>query len=142
MQHAFVEDGPELGGTRSVQNGLPGHTGGHLLLQLSQVPIGARAEDRAGVVRGLEQAGDDEGLIPAQDRGLGFDAGPFLEPAVQALLLALLQVLPQAGQGTAGVQPGAASRRGGKSWLIARLAVWARAGTESMPPIARGHVPE
>jgi hypothetical protein len=44
--------------------------------------------------------------VPAQDRGLGFDVGPLLEPAVQALLLALLQVLPQVGQGAAGVQLG------------------------------------
>jgi hypothetical protein len=43
---------------------------------------------------------------PAQDRGLGLDVGPLLEPAVQAPLLALLQVVPQAGQGVAGFQPG------------------------------------
>ena len=29
-----------------------------------------------GVVLGLQQAGDDERLVPAQDRGLGFDVGP------------------------------------------------------------------
>jgi hypothetical protein len=51
-----------------------------------------RALRIAGVLFGLRQAGDDEWLVPAQDRGLGFDVGPRLEPAVQALLLALLQV--------------------------------------------------
>src|SRR5206468_1158173 len=59
-----------------------------------------------GVVLGLEEAGDDEGLVPAQDCGLGFAVGPFLEPAVQALLLAYFQVVPQAGQGAAGVELG------------------------------------
>jgi hypothetical protein len=86
VEDIFVEDAPELGGTRSVEYFLSG--------------------------LGLEEAGDDEGLVPAQDGGLGFDVGPLLEPAVQALLLALLQVLPQAGQGASGVQLGTASRRG------------------------------
>ena len=67
---------------------------------------GAGAEDGAGVLFGLQQAGDDERLVPAQDRGLGFNAGPLLEPAVPALPLAPLQVIPQAGQGAAGVQLG------------------------------------
>src|SRR5947209_4997697 len=53
------------------------------------------------------------------------DVGPLLEPAVQALLLALLQVLPQAGQGTPGVQA-RVPRRGGTGRAIARLAVWAK----------------
>ena len=88
------------GAARSVQDGL---AGGYLLVQ---VAVGSRAEDRAGVVLGLEQAGDDERLVPAQDRGLGFDVGPLLEPAVQALLLALLQVIPQAGQGASRIQLG------------------------------------
>ena len=114
MKDAFVEDAPELGGTRSVQNGLPGHPGGHLLFQVGQVAVGAGAEDGAGVVLGLEEAGDDEGLVPAQDRGLGFDVGPLLEPAVQALPLALLQVVPQAGQGAAGVQLGYRVEAGGE----------------------------
>ena len=39
MQHAFVEDAPELGATRSVQNVLPGHPGGHLLLQIGRVAV-------------------------------------------------------------------------------------------------------
>ena len=89
VQHALVEDAPELGGTRSVQNCLTGQPGGYLLVEIVEVPAGAGAEDRAGVVFGLQQAGDDERLVPAQDRGLGFDAGPLLEPAIQALLLAL-----------------------------------------------------
>ena len=50
--------------------------------------------------------GTTSGSYPAQDRGLGFDVGPLLEPAVQALLLALLQVIPHAGQRAAGVQLG------------------------------------
>jgi hypothetical protein len=32
MQDALVEDAPELGGTRSVQNGLSGQPGGYLLV--------------------------------------------------------------------------------------------------------------
>jgi hypothetical protein len=32
MQDAFVEDAPELGRTRSVQDCLAGQTGGHLLV--------------------------------------------------------------------------------------------------------------
>jgi hypothetical protein len=32
VQDAFVEDAPELGRTRSVQNYLPGQTGGYLLV--------------------------------------------------------------------------------------------------------------
>ena len=52
------------------------------------------------------KAGDDERLVPAQHRGPGFDAGPLLEPAGQALLVASLQVIPQAGQRAAGVQLG------------------------------------
>ena len=32
VQDALVEDAPELGRTRSVQNGLPGQTGGYLLV--------------------------------------------------------------------------------------------------------------
>ena len=106
MQDALVEDAPELGRTRSVQNCLSGQTGGYLLVQVVQVAVGAGGQDRAGVLFGLQQAGDDERLVPAQDRGLGFDAGPLLEPAVQALFLALLQVIPQAGQRAAGVQLG------------------------------------
>ena len=85
---------------------LSGQTGGYLLVEVVQVPVGAGAEDRAGILFGLQQAGDDERLVPAQHRGPGFDAGPLLEPAVQALLVALLQVVPQAGQGAAGVQLG------------------------------------
>ena len=81
-QDAFVEDAPELGRTRSVQNGLPGQPGGYLLVQVVQVPVGAAGQDRAGILFGLQQAGDDERLVPAQDRGPGFDAGPLLEPAV------------------------------------------------------------
>ena len=106
VQDALVEDAPELGRTRSAQNGLPGQTGGYLLLEVVQVPVGAGGQDRAGVLLGLQQAGDDERLVPAQDRGLGFDAGPLLEPAVPALLVALLQVIPQPGQRAAGVQLG------------------------------------
>ena len=106
VQGAFVEDAPELGRTRSTRNCLPGQTGGYLLLQVVQVPAGAGGQDRAGILLGLQQAGDDERLVPAQDRGLGFDAGPLLEPAVQALPLAPLQVIPQAGQRAAGVQLG------------------------------------
>ena len=69
VQDAFVEDAPELGRTRSVQNCLAGQTGGYLLVEVVQVAVGAGAEDRAGVVLGLEQAGDDERLVPAQDGG-------------------------------------------------------------------------
>jgi hypothetical protein len=98
-----------LGRTRSVRNGLAGQTGGHLLVQAVQVAAGAGGQDRAGVLFGLQQAGDDERLVPAQDRGLGFDAGPRLEPAVRALLAALLQVVPQAGQRAAGVPARSAS---------------------------------
>jgi hypothetical protein len=93
------------GAPRSVHD-LAGEAGGYLLVQVVQVAVGPRAEDRAGVVLGLQQAGDDERLVPAQDRGLGFDVGPLLEPAVQALTLAFLQVVPQAGQGAAGIQLG------------------------------------
>ncbi len=32
VQDAFVEDAPELGGTRSVQDCLAGHPGGYLLV--------------------------------------------------------------------------------------------------------------
>ena len=106
MQDALVEDAPELGRTRSARNGLPGQTSGYVLVEVVQVPVGAGAEDRAGILFGLQQAGDDERLVPAQDRGLGFDAGPLLEPAVLALLVALVQVIPQAGQRAAGVQLG------------------------------------
>ena len=80
MQDAFVEDAPELGRTRSVQNCLAGQPGGYPLVEVGQVAVGAGAEDRAGILLGLEQAGDDERLVPAQDRGLGFDVGPLLEP--------------------------------------------------------------
>jgi len=31
LEYAFVEDAPELGRTRSVQNCLPGQTGGYVL---------------------------------------------------------------------------------------------------------------
>jgi hypothetical protein len=108
VQDAFVEDAPKLGRTRSVQYFLSGQAGGYLVVEVGQVAVGAGAEDRAGVVLGLEQAGDDERLVPAQDRGLGFDVGPLLEPAVQALLVALLQVIPQPGQ--RGVRRRAAAR--------------------------------
>ncbi len=94
VQHALVEDAPELRRTRSAQNCLAGQTGGYLLVEVVQVAVGAGAEDRAGILSGLQQAGDDERLVPAQDRGLGFDVGPLLEPAVPALFLALLQVIP------------------------------------------------
>jgi hypothetical protein len=113
VQDALVEDAPELGRTRSVQNGLSGQPGGYLLVEVVQVAVGAGGQDRAGVLFGLQQAGDDERLVPAQDRGLGFDAGPLLEPAVPALLVALLQVVPQAGSARRGCparvpRPGAA----------------------------------
>ena len=106
VQDAFAEDAPELGRTRSARNCLAGQAGGYLLVEVVQVPAGAGGQDRAGVVLGLEQAGDDERLVPAQHRGLGFDAGPLPGPAVQALLAALLQVIPQAGQRAAGAQLG------------------------------------
>ena len=76
VQDALVEDAPELGRTRSVQNCLAGQTRGYLLLEVVQVAVGAGGQDRASVLFGLEQAGDDERLVPAQDRGLGFDARP------------------------------------------------------------------
>ena len=79
------------------KNCLPGQTGGYLIVEVVQVAVGAGAKDRAGVLFGLQQAGDDEGLVPAQDCGLGFDVGPLLEPAVQALFVAL-------GAVTAGVR--------------------------------------
>ena len=69
MQDALVEDAPELGRTRSVQNCLAGQTGGYLLVEVVQVAVGAGAEDRAGILFGLQQAGDDERLVPAQDGG-------------------------------------------------------------------------
>ncbi len=47
--------------------------------------------------------------------GLGFDAGPRLEPAVQALPLALLQVIPSRIRAPRVSSSGTASRRGGKS---------------------------
>ena len=71
-----------------------------------------------GTLLGPEQAGDDERLVPAQDRGLGFDVGPLLEPAVQALLLSLLQVIHRrvrprvSSSGTAEIQADNAPRRG------------------------------
>ena len=71
VQDAFVEDAPELGRTRSARNCLPGQAGGYLLVEVVQVPAGAGGQDRAGVLVGLEQAGDDERLVPAQDRGPG-----------------------------------------------------------------------
>jgi hypothetical protein len=85
---------------------MAGQAGGDLLVQVGQVAVEADAEDRAGVVLGLEEAGNDEGVVPAQDGGLGFDAGPFPEPAVLALLVVLLQVVPQAGQDAPRVQLG------------------------------------
>src|SRR5580704_9932159 len=72
----------------------------------SRFAVGAGGQDRAGILLGLQQARDDERLVPAQDRGLGFNVGPLLEPAVQALLVALLQVVPQAGQRAARIQLG------------------------------------
>ena len=65
MQDALVEDAPELGRTRSVQNGLSGQPGGYLLVEVLQVAVGAGGQDRAGILFGLQQAGDDEGLVPA-----------------------------------------------------------------------------
>ena len=103
---ALAGDAPELGRTRSVRIGLPGQAGGYLLVQVLQVPVGAGGQDRAGILFGLQQAGDDERLVPAQDRGPGLDACPLLEPAAQALLVALVQVIPQARQRAAGVQLG------------------------------------
>ena len=70
---SLVEDAPELGRTRSVQNCLPGQTGGYLLVEVVQVAVG-RADRIARRTLGLQQAGGDERLVPAQDRGLGFDA--------------------------------------------------------------------
>ena len=32
VQHALVEDAPELGSVRAVQHGLPGQAGGHLVI--------------------------------------------------------------------------------------------------------------
>jgi hypothetical protein len=80
VQDALVQDAPELGRTRSVQNRLSGPGG---RLPAPPGPRGCRRageQDRAGVLLGLQQAGHDERLVPAQDRGLGFDAGPLLEP--------------------------------------------------------------
>ena len=62
------------------KNCLASQTGGYLLLEVVQVAVGAGGQDRAGILFGLQQAGDDERLVPAQDRGPGFDAGPLLEP--------------------------------------------------------------
>ena len=76
VQDAFVEDAPELGRTRSVQNGLAGQPGGYLLIEVVQVAVGAGGQDRAGILFGLQQARDDERLVPAQHRGPGFDADP------------------------------------------------------------------
>ena len=40
VQDALVEDAPELGRTRSVQNCLAGQTGGYLLVEVVEVPAG------------------------------------------------------------------------------------------------------
>ena len=47
----------------SVQNCLPSQAGGYLLVEVVQGAVGAGAEDRAGVVLGLEEAGDDRGRV-------------------------------------------------------------------------------
>ena len=78
-------------------------------LVADETGLGKSLVARGVIARAIEQlqdddSVDDERLVPAQDRGLGFDVGPLLEPAVQALFLALLQVIPQAGQRAAGVQ--------------------------------------
>jgi hypothetical protein len=41
VQDTFVEDAPELGRTRSVQDGLAGQAGGYLVVQVGQVAVGA-----------------------------------------------------------------------------------------------------
>ena len=61
VQDAFVEDAPELGRTRSVQNCLAGQPGGYLLVEVVEVPVGAGAEDRAGILLGRQQAGTTSG---------------------------------------------------------------------------------
>ena len=40
VQDALVEDAPELGRTRSVQNCLTGQPGGYLLIEVVQVAVG------------------------------------------------------------------------------------------------------
>src|SRR5580704_16506575 len=59
----------------------------------SRLPSRRALRIARGILFGLQQAGDDERLVPAQDRSLGFDIGPLLELAVQALFLALPQVV-------------------------------------------------
>ena len=59
VQDALVEDAPELGRTRSVQNGLSGQPGGYLLLQVLQVAVGAGGQDRSASV----------GICSASSRG-------------------------------------------------------------------------
>ena len=85
VQDALVQDAPQLGRVRAVQHRLPGQPRGYLLVEVVQVAVGTGAEDRPGVVLGLQQAGHDERLIPAQHLGFGFDVGLLLEPAVYAL---------------------------------------------------------
>ena len=75
IQHALVEDAQSWV-YRSAQNCLARQKGNCLLVKVVQVPGGAGAEDRAGVLLGLQQAGHDERLGPAQHRGLRFDVGP------------------------------------------------------------------
>jgi hypothetical protein len=115
VQDALVQDAPQLGRVRAVQHRLAGQPCGDLFIEVVQVPLGARAEDRPGVVLGLQQAGDDERLVPAQDRGLGFDVGPFLKPAVQALLLALFRWSHRRVRAPRVSRSGTASSRDGKS---------------------------
>ena len=122
VQDALAGDAPELGRTRSARDGLAGQLGGYLLVQVVQVAVGAGGQDRAGMLFGLQQAGDDERLVPAQDRGPGFDAGPLLEPAVPALPVALSSGDPAAGSARRGCpvrvpRPGGAGRPqpGGRS---------------------------
>ena len=47
VQDALVEYAPELGGTRSAQNGLAGQPGGYLLVQVLQVAVGAGVPARS-----------------------------------------------------------------------------------------------
>ena len=54
VQDALVQDAPQLGRVRAVQDRLPGQPGGYLLVEVVQVAVGAGAEDRAGILFGLQ----------------------------------------------------------------------------------------
>src|ERR1700678_1471814 len=82
VQHCLVEDGDHLRWLGRVEDGLPADAGGDQVIERFRADVGLRRlEQRAGVIRRLEQARHHQRLPYPQRGGLLLGYQPILEPS-------------------------------------------------------------